>query len=54
MLKIIEMDESVTLKTQLEENVGPVIVLNKFTVKPEDIDQFMKVFEDTTLGGFSE
>jgi heme-degrading monooxygenase HmoA len=48
MVKIIEMDENVTLKSQLEEDVGPVIVVNKFTVKPEDVDQFMKVFEDTT------
>jgi hypothetical protein len=35
MAKIIEMDEKVTLNTQLEEDVGPVILLNKFTVKPE-------------------
>jgi hypothetical protein len=25
----------VTLNTQLEEDVGPVILLNKFTVKPD-------------------
>ena len=48
MVKIIEMDENVTLKSQLEEDVGPVIVVNKFTVKPEDVDEFLKVFEDTT------
>jgi quinol monooxygenase YgiN len=48
MVKIVEMDENVTLKSQLEENVGPVVVLNKFTMKSEDVDQFLKVFEDTT------
>lgn len=48
MVKIIEMDENVTLKSQLEEDVGPVILLNKFTVKPEDFDQFLKIFVDTT------
>jgi heme-degrading monooxygenase HmoA len=48
MVKIIEMDESVTLKSQLEKDIGPVILLNKFTVKPEDVNEFMKVFEDTT------
>jgi heme-degrading monooxygenase HmoA len=48
MVKIIEMDENVTLTSQLEEDAGPVIVLNKFTVKPEDVDEFLKVFEDTT------
>jgi heme-degrading monooxygenase HmoA len=48
MVKIIEMDENVTLNTQLEEDVGPVILLNKFTVKPEDVDEFLKVFAATS------
>ena len=48
MVKIVEMDGSVTLKAQLEEDVGPVILLNKFTVKPEDTDEFLKVFSLTT------
>lgn len=48
MVKIVEMDENVTLKSQLEEDVGPVILLNKFIVKPEDVDQFLKVFAATT------
>ena len=48
MVKIIEMDENVTLRAQLEEDVGSVILLNKFTVKTEDVDQFLKVFATTT------
>jgi len=48
MVKIVEMDENVTLRAQLEEDVGPVILLNKFTVKPEDVDEFLKTFADTT------
>jgi heme-degrading monooxygenase HmoA len=48
MVKIVEMDEKVTIKTQLEEHVGAVILLNKFTVKPEDVDEFLKVFSTTT------
>ena len=48
MVKIVEMDNNVTLKAQLEEDVGSVILLNKFTVKPEDIDEFLKVFSATT------
>jgi heme-degrading monooxygenase HmoA len=48
MVKIVEMDEGVTIKSQLEEDVGPVIVLNKFTVPPEEVTRFLKVFEDTT------
>jgi heme-degrading monooxygenase HmoA len=47
MVKIVEMDENITLKAQLEEDVGSVILLNKFTVKPEDIDQFL-IFAATT------
>jgi hypothetical protein len=30
MVKIVEMDESITLKAQFEEDVGPVVLLNKF------------------------
>lgn len=48
VVKIIEMDENVTRILQMEEDVGPVILLNKFSVKPEDIDEFLKVFYDTT------
>ena len=48
MVKLVEMDEKVTLNTQLEEDVGAVILLNKFTVNIEDVDQFLKVFAATT------
>ena len=42
------MDEKVTLSAQLEENVSSVILLNTFTIKPEDVDEFLKVFSTTT------
>jgi hypothetical protein len=42
MTKIVEMDERVTISAQWEENVGPVILINKFSVSPEDFDQFLK------------
>ena len=32
----------------MEENVSPVILVNKFTVQPEDVDQFLKAFAETT------
>jgi quinol monooxygenase YgiN len=54
MVKIVELDEKVTLSTQLEGdgggsgNGGAVILLNKFTVQPEDVDEFLKVFKATT------
>jgi quinol monooxygenase YgiN len=42
MAKFVEMDEKVTLSAQMEENIGPVILINKFNVNPEDVDQFLK------------
>ena len=48
MVKIIELDENVTIASQLEEKVGAVILLNKFTVSPRDVDKFLKAFETTT------
>jgi quinol monooxygenase YgiN len=49
VVKIVEMDEKVTLNTQLEGDVGgAVILLNKFSVQPDDVDEFLKVFEATT------
>jgi hypothetical protein len=44
MIKLIEMDENVTFSAQMEENVSPVILINKFNVKPEDVDQLLKAW----------
>ena len=46
MLKPIEMDENVTLAAQLEEqkNGRSVILINKFNVKPEDVDQLLNAW----------
>lgn len=51
MVKIVEMDENATRKSQLEEDVGPVILLNKFTVQPEDVLEkiFFKKFNRCVL-----
>jgi quinol monooxygenase YgiN len=46
MAKFSEMDEKVTLSEQLEENVSPVILINKFNVKLEEADQFLKAWAD--------
>jgi heme-degrading monooxygenase HmoA len=48
MVKIVETDENVTLSTQLEEDVGPVILMNKFNVGYDEVEEFLKVFEETT------
>ena len=44
MVQIVEMDKNVTLKEQLEEDVGSVILFNQYTVKLEDINRFLKQF----------
>lgn len=52
MAKLIEMDEHVTLARQMEEeNIsGPIILFNRFTVNPEDVDGFLKAWtDDATL-----
>jgi hypothetical protein len=42
MAKLAEMDEGTSIFTQMEENVGPVILINKFSVDPEEFDLFLK------------
>ena len=44
MVKIIEMDDSVTLSEQFEAEVGAVILMNT----PDEVEEFLKVFADTT------
>ena len=42
MTRLVEMDERVSIFAQMEENVGPVILINKFSVAPEDFDSFLQ------------
>jgi heme-degrading monooxygenase HmoA len=48
MVKITEMDDTITLEKQFETEVGPVIVMNKFNVGPGEVEEFLKVFAETT------
>jgi hypothetical protein len=55
MLKMVEMDENVTLAAQSEERDGrPVILTNKLNVKPEDVDQLLMTWaaDAETIIGF--
>ncbi|HJY15082.1 MAG TPA: antibiotic biosynthesis monooxygenase family protein [Nitrososphaeraceae archaeon] len=45
MAKVVEADEHITLSEQLEENAGPIVLINKFNVNPEEADQFLKAWE---------
>ena len=42
MAKLVEMDERASIFAQMEEDVGPVILINKFSVDPEEFDLFLK------------
>src|SRR4030095_11585523 len=46
MVKLIEMDERVSLRTQMQEESGtPVVLINKFNVPAEGVDQFLQTWE---------
>ncbi|MGA9841571.1 MAG: hypothetical protein WBP64_05810 [Nitrososphaeraceae archaeon] len=48
MAKLVEMDEHVTLARQIEEEdiSGLIILFNRFTVNPEDVNGFLKTWTD--------
>jgi len=46
MAKLIEMDE-VTLKDQMENEVaGPVVLINKFNVDSNEVEQFLEAWKE--------
>jgi quinol monooxygenase YgiN len=47
MARLIEMDEEVTLKDQMENEVaGPVVLINKFNVDSNEVEQFLKAWKE--------
>jgi hypothetical protein len=36
MAKLVEMDEKISIREQLEEHVGHIILINKFNVEPDN------------------
>ncbi len=48
MVKIVEADDKVSLSKQLEDDSGAVVVMNKFNVGINEVDEFLKIFEETT------
>ena len=42
MARFVDMDERVGIFAQMDEDIGPVILINKFSVNPEEFDMFMK------------
>ncbi len=46
MVAFIEMDKQVTIYDQLKDGGGAVILINVFTVKSEEADQFLTAWAD--------
>jgi hypothetical protein len=47
MAKFVEMDDRMKFKDQIEEKIiGSVILINKFNVEPNKIEQFLKDGEE--------
>lgn len=46
MVKMVEMDEAVTLQQQMGQETSPVILINQFKVAPEDVDAFLAAWAD--------
>jgi len=44
MPRFVEMDERATLSSQMEENLESVILINQFTVEPDEADQLLKAW----------
>lgn len=44
MTKVVEMDTRVSIFSQMNKDIGPVILINKFNVDPEESDEFMKAW----------
>ena len=44
MVKFAEMDQTVTLAFQLEDEGGPVVLINTFIVPPEDADALLEAW----------
>ena len=44
MVKFAEMDEKVTLFAQLEDQGGPVVLVNKFNVDSGEVDQLIQAW----------
>jgi heme-degrading monooxygenase HmoA len=45
-MQLREMDEQVTYMQQLQEDAGPIVLVNVFNVAPEDTDRLVEVWAE--------
>jgi heme-degrading monooxygenase HmoA len=43
-MQFAEMDANVSLMQQMETDVSPVVLINRFTVAPEDVEQLLSAW----------
>jgi quinol monooxygenase YgiN len=41
MVNLVEMDATITLFAQMQDRGGPVVLINKFNVRPDQVDQLL-------------
>jgi len=44
MIKIEEMSKTITFFEQMEQECGPVVIINRITVNPEETDELLRVW----------
>jgi heme-degrading monooxygenase HmoA len=45
-VRLREMDERTTYMEQLQQDDGPIVLINQFNVAPEEVDQLLEVWAD--------
>jgi heme-degrading monooxygenase HmoA len=45
-VKLTEIDERVTFMEQLQQETGPVVLINKFNLAPADVEEFLRAWSD--------
>jgi heme-degrading monooxygenase HmoA len=45
-VELQEMDERVTFREQLQQDTGPVVLINRFNVAPEDTESLLQAWAD--------
>jgi heme-degrading monooxygenase HmoA len=45
-VQLQEMDERVTFRQQLEQDTGPVVLINRFNVAPEDAERLLQAWAE--------
>ena len=45
-MQLREMDERVTYAQQLQDDAGPIVLINEFSVAPEDADRLLEAWSE--------